>query len=110
MMRRTIALLACVILCWSVLPSDAAKISCGGLFGAFTGEQAKISWPSGRMPVAKVTCAIGFLTGTISKGDYKKVVTLLKANQPFLSTFVLNSPGGDVDEALKIGRLFRKDL
>jgi len=110
MMRRTIAIFACMILCWTSVPAAAAKISCTGRLGSFTQEQAKKQWPSGRMPVANVTCAEGYLTGDISKGDYEKVVTLLRANEPFLSKFVLNSPGGDVDEALKIGRLFREHL
>jgi hypothetical protein len=50
------------------------------------------------------------LNGQISKGDYQKVVALLRAYQPLMAKFVLISPGGDVDEALKIGRLFRKYL
>jgi hypothetical protein len=48
------------------------------------------------------------LNGQISKGDYEKVATFFKAYHP--DQFVLNSPGGDVEEALKIGRLFRKYL
>jgi hypothetical protein len=50
------------------------------------------------------------LDGQILKGDYEKVVTFLRAHLPYLDDFFLNSPGGDVEEALKIGRLFRKQL
>jgi hypothetical protein len=50
------------------------------------------------------------LSGQIFKGDYDKVVAFLKAHQPFLESFILNSPGGDADEAIRIGRLFRKYL
>jgi len=109
-MRRTIALFACMILCGISVPSRAAEITCAGQSGNFTQEQAKKYWPSGRMPVANVTCAHGYLTGEISKGDYEKVEALLRTNEPFLFNFILNSPGGDVDEALKIGRLLRKYL
>ena len=49
------------------------------------------------------------LKGQISVGDYVKVVSFLRANYP-LNNVVLVSPGGDVDEALKIGGLFRKYL
>jgi hypothetical protein len=62
------------------------------------------------MPVANVTCTTGYLSGQIFKGDYEKVATLLAANQPFLNVFALDSPGGDVDEALKIGRLLSLSL
>jgi len=110
MMRRMTALLACMIFFWSIVPSEAAKISCVGHSGVFTREQAKINWPLGRMPVANVTCTTGFLNGQIFKGDYEKVATLLEANRPFLNIFALDSPGGDVDDALKIGRLLRKHL
>src|SRR5260370_42197985 len=34
----------------------------------------------------------------------------IRANHPFVRHFNLVSPGGNVDEALKIGRLFRKYL
>ena len=109
-MRRTIFCFAWMIFCWMSVPAYAAKISCARPFGSITQQQAKMQWPSGRMPVANVTCSGGYLAGEISKGDYEKVATLLRANEPFLGTFSLNSPGGDVDEALRIGRLFRKYL
>jgi hypothetical protein len=50
----------------------------------------------------------GLLSGDIVKGDYERVATFLDAHRPKM--FALNSHGGDVDEALKIGRLFRKFL
>jgi len=50
------------------------------------------------------------LRGEISKGDYDHVVAFLRAHHPFLQRFYLNSPGGDADEALRIGRIFRKYL
>jgi hypothetical protein len=53
------------------------------------------------------SCAMGRLSGEIVKGDYEKVKSLISSTT---STFWLASPGGDVDEALKIGRLFREYL
>jgi hypothetical protein len=53
-------------------------------------------------------CGGDLLRGEIAKGDYEKVVKSL--TYPWTSMFSLVSPGGDVDEALKIGRLFRKHL
>ena len=53
-------------------------------------------------------CGSALLRGKIVKGDYERVRSFIY----FFSTtkFILASPGGDVDEALKIGRLFRKHL
>jgi hypothetical protein len=90
MMRRTIVLFICMILCGVSVPSHAAEISCAA--------------------ASSNGCYIGFLRGKISKGDYEKIATLLRANYSSIGTFGLVSPGGDVDEALKIGRLFRKYL
>jgi hypothetical protein len=50
----------------------------------------------------------GFMRGTISKGDYEKVRDLYAKNHPLMYHFYLLSPGGDVDEAIKIWRFFRK--
>jgi hypothetical protein len=49
------------------------------------------------------------LRGEIKKGDYEKVSSLFK-NYASCVAFEMNYPGGDVDEAMKIGRLFRKYL
>ena len=88
MMRRTIAPFICMILGGVSVPSHAAEISCAG------------ATPRG--------CFIALLSGQISKGDYEKTVTFLRASYSSLGAFGLVSPGGDVDEALQIGRLFRK--
>jgi hypothetical protein len=110
---RTIAFVILMALCWSSVPSNAAEISCSQLY---TGDEklepfeVKIDWGKGRVPTPYVTCSGGFLRGPILKGDYDKVATFLKAHHPFVSNFKLASPGGDVGEALKIGRLFRKYL
>jgi hypothetical protein len=114
MLGRTIALFTCMILCWISAPSQSAELSCAVLYGGGgfrnPGFRVRDLWPSGKTPAAYVTCFGGFLSGQISKGDYEKVAAFLKAHYPFMDTFRLNSPGGDVDEAIKIGRLFRKYL
>jgi hypothetical protein len=64
-------------------------------------------WPSGVRPT-KDTCDTGFIYGPIREGDYAKVLALYRRNHPFMHSFFLASSGGDVAEAIKIGRLFRK--
>lgn len=108
MLRRMTAVFAYIILCCINAPSQAAEISCATLYQG--GKNALNVWGTKRMPTAYVTCIGGFLTGQISKGDYDKVATFIRAHYPFMGAFSLASPGGDVDEALKIGRLFRKYL
>jgi hypothetical protein len=48
--------------------------------------------------------------GKIMQSDYEKVSAFYRQYHPFLHDFMLISPGGDVAEATKIGRLFRKYL
>jgi len=50
-------------------------------------------------------CASGFIHGVISVGDYEKVRSFYIMNHRALGSFNLASPGGDVNEAIKIGRL-----
>ena len=92
----------------------AAEISCVKPFGERAFEKyeggARDFYPSGRKPIPNVTCPNGLVNGPIVKGDYEKVAAFIRANHPFESTFRLVSPGGDVHEALKIGRLFRRYL
>jgi hypothetical protein len=108
MLRRMTVVFAYIILCCINAPSQAAEISCANLYDG--GNPYNFKWASGRMPTAYVTCINGFLNGQILKGDYDKVATFIRAHHPFVGAFSLASPGGDVDEALKIGRLFRKYL
>jgi hypothetical protein len=55
-----------------------------------------------------VPCIDGLLRGRIVEGDYEKVVRLFRDSHPVLRNFSLISPGGNVEEAIKIGHLFRK--
>jgi hypothetical protein len=55
-----------------------------------------------------VPCVEGLLRGPIVGGDYENVVRLFRDSHPLLRKFSLISPGGSVEEAIRIGRLFRK--
>jgi hypothetical protein len=92
--------------------SQAAQIRCAsdGYFKLPQDDGRLLRlWPSGVRPT-KETCHSGFIFGPITKGDYQKVLALYRGSHPFLGEFALASPGGDVLEAIKIGRLFRKYL
>jgi hypothetical protein len=53
-------------------------------------------------------CLEGLLRGAIIKGDYEKIFSLFRSSHPLLWRFSLISPGISVEEAMRIGRLFRK--
>jgi len=55
-------------------------------------------------------CKWAFLHGTISDGDYDKVLSFYGQSHRLLNVFELLSPGGNVLEAIKIGRFMRKFL
>ena len=79
-------------------------------FSSSQKEQFARRWPSGVLPTVDRTCLIGVILGPIENGDYEKVRAFYRLNHPFLEIFDLDSPGGNVVEAIKIGRLFRKYL
>jgi len=89
--------------------SRAADVGCDFAYEGNPIPHAQERWPSGSLP-APGKCADAFLIGTISKGDYEKVRELYSRNHPFLGSFTITSPGGDVQEAIKIGALFHKYL
>jgi hypothetical protein len=66
--------------------------------------------PPGFGPVTPLKCAYSLLRGKIIAGDYEKVRQALRDSWPHLTEINLDSPGGSVLEALKIGRLLRKYL
>jgi hypothetical protein len=109
-----------MIIGFSVVSAHAAEIRCASIYGEkrlpeFPGgtripeDIAQRLWPSGVRPTSD-TCKVAFIHGDIVKGDYERFIALYKNNHPFLDQFYLDSRGGDVDEAIKIGRLFRKYL
>jgi hypothetical protein len=88
----------------------AAEIECVNTYrGSFPEEVARKAWPSGFRPVPGM-CSIGYLHGIIVRGDFQKVSDFYKKNHRLLTTVYLWSSGGDVDDAIKIGKLFRKYL
>jgi hypothetical protein len=116
-LRLAIALIAAAI---AATPTHSAEIGCAtvwSLHGLPKGatvqtveEMHQRRFPSGRRPVLGTSCFTGVLRGTIVKGDDEKLVRFYRANHPFLASFLLISPGGNVDAAINIGRLFRKYL
>ncbi len=50
------------------------------------------------------------IRGKIERGDYKKIIKLVKKHGSIPGYIRINSPGGDVIEATKIGRFVRKAL
>jgi len=76
------------------IPCNGAEISC-------------LSYAD-KEDAEKAPCEAGIIRGEIVEGDYDKFVTFYSQSHPHLSYMDLQSPGGDVNEAIKIGRLFRK--
>lgn len=100
-----------LLLAWTSTSARAAEVRCrSGLLGQYNLHAGEAwyqrRWPSGARPT-NITCAHGFISGLIEKGDYEKVRTFYRQNHPFLNWFDLASPGGDVVEAIKIGQLLR---
>ena len=91
----------------------AAEVSCvttwGGGILDYTGEADLNHFPSGRRP-SGTTCREALLKGEIVSGDFNKVFSVVRANHPFLDRLLLWSPGGSVEEAMKIGRFVRKAM
>jgi hypothetical protein len=108
---RCLCVFALLFLAISGSPLRAAEVECVRHYDGkpIPEEFAQKLWPSGFRPVAGM-CKYGYLHGTIAKGDYEKVRALLRLNQQMLNVFYLASPGGDVNEAILIGRLFREYL
>jgi len=48
------------------------------------------------------------MNGRIVQGDYERYLAILRTNRPLVDMLILDSEGGDVLEALKIGRLTRR--
>ena len=98
---------------WTFGTALAAEVRCASVLGHYylpqDEEWFKRRWPSGVRPT-KSTCALGFIYGPITPGDYDKVRAFYRQNHPFLYGFSLASIGGNVMEAIKIGRFFREYL
>jgi hypothetical protein len=113
--------LVVALLLLSPAPGNAAEIGCDLFYTEYPEkmslmkwerfeERDRVLWPSGRRPTLDVTCRYAFLDGEIVGGDYEKVLAFYRQHHPFLQNLTLRSPGGDVDTAIKIGRLLREYL
>src|SRR5262249_3854410 len=92
--------------------SRAADISCVQLYDeslsvSLSEDIARKLWPSGFRPSTS-TCNIALLQGRIEKGDFERYKLFYRRHHRGLQTLLLASPGGDAEEAIKIGRLVRK--
>jgi hypothetical protein len=68
-----------------------------------------ITWTGEKEPPLG-TCLTLELKGQIQKGDFDKFFDIYRNSHPFLNQIRLESPGGDVVEAISIGRILRKYL
>ena len=50
------------------------------------------------------------IDGPIVNGDYKKLLSIIKRRHALPYSVEISSPGGDVSDAMAMGRLFRKGL
>lgn len=101
-----------LLLFGATFPSQSAEVGCDSTYdgtGFRNEESNKKAFPLGFRPKIGM-CAVGYIVGEIQPGDFEKVRKLYAANHPYLWAFQLNSLGGDVEEAMTIGRLFRRYL
>lgn len=89
----------------------AVEVGCQQYYagGSRAPEKARKLWPSGGLPTSS-TCSIGYLKGPIESGDFEKFVKFYRAQHPFMDSVLLQSAGGSVSEAIKIGGLLRRYL
>jgi hypothetical protein len=98
--------------------SFAAEVACVKNVGSVT-TQSKLNsippktlqerWPSGFKPTLDSCIAIS-ISGELVRGDAEKFRRVYLKNFKTVSGVYLHSPGGDVVEAMEIGRLVRKFL
>jgi hypothetical protein len=107
-------LLAFLLIVTSSSRVHAAEVECFGPQDRYDGksisdETAHKLWPLGFRPATGM-CSNGLLYGTIEKGDLEKVKIFLRNQKNYLNVFYLISSGGNVNEGMAIGHLFRKFL
>ncbi len=89
-------------------PTNAAEISCLEYGDGSKKPAIETIIKIDGEEYGSVPCVEGLLRGPIVGGDYEKVVSLFRTSHPVLRRFSLISPGGSVEEAIEIKRLFRK--
>jgi hypothetical protein len=104
-----VIILSLILISFSERPSDAAEISCLRVWGTSLEHMPTDWYPSGRRPNPN-TCELALIEGDLETGDSVRFAGLLRRNHPFLDGVWLWSSGGLVEEAIKIGRMIRKEL
>jgi hypothetical protein len=84
--------------------SNAAEIKCAVKWGLFAKDAE--AFPSDRRPSSDA-CYTLLVEGEVASGNADKFAELLRLYHPFVDRVLLSSPGGLVEEALKIGKLVR---
>ncbi len=109
--RASSALLSTAMLMLCTHGSKGAEIICG-TYARIDPDPSLLAdfFPSGRLPVRNVSCSSLLLKGSIERGDAEKLSSLLALHHPFTSKISLWSRGGSVEEAMKIGRVVRREL
>ena len=108
---RVLACVAALIALATTTPASALDMSCLHVWSANTQSADLSKWfPSGRRPILGTSCYTAHLKGKIVVGDADEFARLLREHHPFLTAVGLTSPGGDVAEAMKVGRMIRRYL
>jgi hypothetical protein len=63
-----------------------------------------------QQPAPRTACTVVLLSGVIVRGDVEKLKSAFRDSRGFLETVNLTSPGGDLGEAMKLGKLIRAAL
>jgi hypothetical protein len=110
---------ALMIYSFTLSRGAAAEISCAATWETdyemrgLNWDKPDPSWaelyPSGRRP-KPTTCYTLLLKGALRSGDSEIFLKVLSVHHPFVRTVLLWSPGGSVVEAMKIGRMVRKNM
>ncbi len=104
-----------LIICSALMTgvAHAGQITCAANWwftpAPYQAEVTQALWPSHGLPYPAF-CQELYFQGEIVAGDYEKLETSVNANHPYLAKMYIASPGGDLVEAMKIGRLIRKYL
>jgi len=109
---------ALMIYVFTLSEGVAAEISCAAtwetdydmnFWGKPDPSSLALLYPSGRRP-KPTTCSQLLIEGRLQTGDSEKFLKVLSMHHPFVKTVLLWSPGGSVVEAMKIGRIVRKNM
>src|SRR5262245_35063364 len=104
-MRGLGCALVLAVVMTSSSPATALDMSCRKNYrGVVERDPAFLTdrFPAGRRPTSDVTCGNASLKGPIVVGDADKFARFLREHHPFLLSVSLESPGGNVFEAMKI--------